>query len=261
MTDFFIADTHFGHRRIIEFCPDSRPFNSIEEHDNTLIENWNEVVSENDRVFVLGDFFLGGYKREDRIKEILNQLKGNKVLVQGNHDLDKSATQWLRLGFDRVAPMVTYKGCILTHIPLDKGEIKGQSSRGRWLANIHGHLHDHGNTKEMNETGRFCVSAEQTFLTPVSWNYLWDYICKRGGRYLPLNKATKVITTLENKTNLGLYNVDGKRIKGETVSIDPKIEYYLFSTSIDNDCIMINPDARLLNSFIVKSKNFVGIEE
>ena len=39
---FFTSDTHFGHSKIIDYC--KRPFSSIEEHDKTLIQNWNNVV-------------------------------------------------------------------------------------------------------------------------------------------------------------------------------------------------------------------------
>ena len=50
---FFIADTHFGHSEIMNY--ENRPFSSVEEMDNTIISNWNSVVSDNDKVFVLGD--------------------------------------------------------------------------------------------------------------------------------------------------------------------------------------------------------------
>lgn len=51
---FFTSDTHFWHENIIKFC--NRPFSSVEEMNDTIIENWNKVVGENDIVFHLGDF-------------------------------------------------------------------------------------------------------------------------------------------------------------------------------------------------------------
>ena len=52
--DFFIADTHFGGENIRRY--ENRPFETAEEMDEKLIENWNRVVSEEDTVYVLGDF-------------------------------------------------------------------------------------------------------------------------------------------------------------------------------------------------------------
>jgi calcineurin-like phosphoesterase family protein len=51
--NFYIADLHFGHWNIVRY--DNRPFESIEEMDNALIRNWNNVVSDEDTVYILGD--------------------------------------------------------------------------------------------------------------------------------------------------------------------------------------------------------------
>ena len=51
--NFYIADLHFGHKNIIRY--DNRQFASVDEMDNTLIKNWNSVVSNDDTVYILGD--------------------------------------------------------------------------------------------------------------------------------------------------------------------------------------------------------------
>lgn len=78
---FFTSDTHFGHARIIELC--NRPFASVHEMNEAIIDNWNHVVGEDDTVFHLGDVALGPWVEWD---SILTRLNGYKVLVVGNHE-------------------------------------------------------------------------------------------------------------------------------------------------------------------------------
>lgn len=81
---FLTSDSHFSHSNIITFC--NRPFASVEEMDQTLIDNWNKVVGSNDYIFHLGDFCFKGSQRWD---ELLNQLNGHKFLILGNHDMSR----------------------------------------------------------------------------------------------------------------------------------------------------------------------------
>ena len=78
---FYIADLHFGHKNIIRY--DNRPFATIEEMDNTLIKNWNKVVSNDDFVYILGDI---SWHDDDKTAQIFKQLHGTKILIRGNHD-------------------------------------------------------------------------------------------------------------------------------------------------------------------------------
>ena len=78
--NYYIADTHFGHDNIRRFS--NRPFDSVEEMDKTIIENWNKKVKPDDDVYILGDF---AYKGKD-YRYYLKQLNGHKHLVIGNHD-------------------------------------------------------------------------------------------------------------------------------------------------------------------------------
>lgn len=78
---YYTSDIHFGHNKIINF--EKRPFKSVEEMDNTIINNWNNKIKPTDEVYILGDFTF--YKGE-KTNEILRQLNGSKYLIIGNHD-------------------------------------------------------------------------------------------------------------------------------------------------------------------------------
>ena len=79
---FFTSDTHFFHKNILKYC--GRPFGSVEEMNETLIDNWNRKVGKDDVVFHLGDFCFGGAERWTSVRKRLN---GRIVLIVGNHDM------------------------------------------------------------------------------------------------------------------------------------------------------------------------------
>lgn len=79
MTIFFTSDHHFGHANIIKYS--NRPFSSVEEMDEILIQRWNEKVRDNDYVYHLGDFTLG-----NAAQKYFKQLKGKILVLPGSHD-------------------------------------------------------------------------------------------------------------------------------------------------------------------------------
>lgn len=76
---FFTSDLHFGHENL---CKAVRNM-TAKESDELIIHNWNSVVTKRDKIYVLGDFTME--KRCDL--DILKQLKGDIVIVGGNHDV------------------------------------------------------------------------------------------------------------------------------------------------------------------------------
>jgi calcineurin-like phosphoesterase family protein len=82
MTIWLTADTHFGHSNIIKYC--GRPFTDKVDHDQTLIECWNDVVQKNDHIYHLGDFGFGG--PGFLMDKVAGKLKGTIHLIKGNHD-------------------------------------------------------------------------------------------------------------------------------------------------------------------------------
>ena len=78
---FAISDPHLSHKNVLKYS--HRPFSSIEEHDETIIENWNEVIRPNDIVIIDGDF---SFASVNKTKVYLSRLNGNKIMVVGDHD-------------------------------------------------------------------------------------------------------------------------------------------------------------------------------
>lgn len=117
---FFTSDTHFGHVNILTYC--NRPFSSVEEMNETMIENWNAIVAPGDVVYHLGDFSMG--KKENIY--IRKRLNGKIILIKGNHDRKDSLLR--EAGFDEIHRKLEieldgYK-LFLAHIPmhLDAGD-------------------------------------------------------------------------------------------------------------------------------------------
>ena len=114
---FFTSDLHFRHGNIIKYC--NRPFESVQEQTEKLIENWNSTVSETAIVFILGDF---AFATKNQWRNILNKLNGTKYLILGNHDRDADIPNELFMDVVDLAKISIkvndeYKTFILSHRP------------------------------------------------------------------------------------------------------------------------------------------------
>ena len=157
---FLISDLHINHKNILKYC--QRPFSSIEEMNNSLINNWNSIITNNDRVFMLGDFCLTG---KDKIIEVGRTLHGRKTLLIGNHD-SASLNTYYAAGFEMVSkyPIFLNDTYILSHHPIPDCKYK----------NIHGHIHD----KPLlfpNPENYFNVSVENINYTPINLTKIEAY--------------------------------------------------------------------------------------
>lgn len=81
---FFTSDQHFNHEAIIEMT--GRPYGSLRYMERDYISKYNSVVSYGDTVYFLGDFFMGTNLERHKMEKILSQMKGDKILILGNHD-------------------------------------------------------------------------------------------------------------------------------------------------------------------------------
>lgn len=112
---FFTADLHLNHAAILRMC--ARPFDTIEHHDQALVDNWNAVVGPSDQVFVVGDF---AHKADPaKVRKIFHRLRGAKHLIIGNHDGEFVRTQlpWSTV-VDRMKITVDGQKIVLDHYPM-----------------------------------------------------------------------------------------------------------------------------------------------
>lgn len=175
MTLYFTSDPHFSHRNIIKFC--NRPFQNTEEMDEKLIENWNNVVKNNDEIYCLGDF--GWQFSPEQLKNVLTRLNGKKHLILGNHDKCKlhiksqlwdEVEYYKHINYDK-------KRLILCHYPMYEFD-------GSYHKSIHlfGHIHDQKSLDEIYDLHRskgfysYCVGCDFHNYTPVSFEEIMEKI-------------------------------------------------------------------------------------
>ncbi|MGD2156816.1 MAG: hypothetical protein PVG14_00145 [Anaerolineales bacterium] len=176
MTIWFTADTHFGHANIIRYC--ERPFASVQEMDEALIENWNDVIKPKDTIYHLGDFTLTG---QEGANLYFSRLNGMISLIPGGHD-----KRWVRKGEYRsksgyaikiLPPLYTIKLPILGRDQLKlivlchySMRVWDRSHYGSW----HLYGHSHGNLPSLKNS--LDVGVDRWDYQPVSIESIYQAI-------------------------------------------------------------------------------------
>lgn len=154
MNTFIISDTHFCHENVIKYC--GRPFQSASEMDNYMVKKWNNIVSDCDIVYHLGDFCFGGIENVIRIKSLLN---GRIRLILGNHDR-YTVKRYYEIGFDRVYDKpIIFNNTIMSHRKIFDNVPDGYIC-------IHGHTHN--NSPFCEGDYQYNVSVENINYAPLN---------------------------------------------------------------------------------------------
>lgn len=167
---YLISDTHFNHGNILKFTDRNtgqpvRPFQSVHDMNETMVENWNKVVKPGDKVYHLGDVFFGS---EVHFKALWPRLNGRKRLIVGNHD----NVQFLSSGrfFEKVMLWRKFENLLFTHVPVHPSTLQENRFDSRPMINVHGHIH-----QNKSPDGPYrCVCVEQVNYTPV---YIEELLC------------------------------------------------------------------------------------
>lgn len=120
---YFTSDQHFGHRNIIKYA--NRPFTldeqGVKDCTETIINNYNKLVQDEDTVYHLGDLTMAHENTRAYTEYIIKHLKGKKILIRGNHD-DESDQFYLDCGFDEVHEYLILGDKFLCHYPCYKSK-------------------------------------------------------------------------------------------------------------------------------------------
>lgn len=175
MNTFLYADPHFSHENVCKFTRHDgsklRPWDNVNEMDEQLIANWNNIVTKQDKVYVLGDVAF----KHKHLEAIMPRLNGRKCLIKGNHDICK-INQYVKYFYD-VRSIDQIDRFLMSHVPIHPESI------GKFKGNIHGHLHY--KRVMLNETEidkkYMCVSVEHINYTPIAADILLDQFRKQLG--------------------------------------------------------------------------------
>lgn len=178
---YFTSDNHFMHKNILGYT--NRPFTSVEDMDEELIKNWNSVVTDDDLIFCLGDFALGN---GNKCNEILKRLKGNKVLIMGNHEktvvsykinveeFNGGIYEMLEIGVIDESLENGKQDIILSHYPMLAWN---KSHRGS--IQLFGHLHGVFDDKEFLHPNQMDVGVDSNHFKPISYYEVKQKLFKR----------------------------------------------------------------------------------
>jgi len=151
MNIYLCADTHFFHKKIIEY--ENRPI----DYEEKILKGLQQIP-EGSMLIHLGDICIG---RDKEAMDYIKKLKLHKTLVRGNHD-KKSIDWYLSHGFDFVCDMMWLRVCgkniLFSHAPyVDIG----------YDVNIHGHCHSKERKIEFEPT----MNDKQKLLVIEKTNY------------------------------------------------------------------------------------------
>ncbi len=158
------SDYHLNHENIIKLC--HRPFETVEQMNETIIRNHNERVKDDDTVFDLGDFLFrnspGGKKGEGlptKAEYYLAKLNGNRVKIKGNHDGNNS----LKTIIEKVTARFGGVRICMVHNPAHADP--------SYEFNFVGHVHTQWKFKKLTEKSYMInVGVDQWNFRPVTFD-------------------------------------------------------------------------------------------
>ena len=142
---YITSDLHLNHDK--PFIYAARGYSSIEEMNKDLIFKFNNTVTDDDEVYILGDLCLGGADSLIDNFKMLSQLNGKIHIILGNHDTDNRVKIYQELGWTvSYAELIRWGSYyfFLSHFPCITSNLEKESLKQCTL-NLYGHTHQKTN--------------------------------------------------------------------------------------------------------------------
>lgn len=176
---WFTSDLHFWHKNICQYC--GRPYETVEQMNTSIVNNWKQLIKDDDIVFVLGDL---GFCGIEKLRAEIEQLSGQIYVIQGNHDPDKNLAKLKEEGLIKDYCKIQYITIVddeecpdqeltLCHFPMIDWYNK---EKGSWM--IHGHQHQLPETPSCS-VKHWDVGLDKNNMQPINFEQLKINITKQ----------------------------------------------------------------------------------
>ena len=162
---YFTSDLHYNHAKLLEWMPESRPHATVDEMNEFITTTINDVCTEKDELYILGDVLMGQRKHG---LHLIRELRPRLYLVRGNHDTFKvhEEEELFEAAWDYKEVKDNKRTIVCFHFPIS---VWHNCHYGR----MHLHGHSHGQLKEV-KPNRFDIGWD-VWQRPVSFDEVYSW--------------------------------------------------------------------------------------
>lgn len=175
---YVTSDFHFCHNK--DWIYGKRGFDNIRDMNEAIVTNWNNIISPDDDVYLLGDVMLNDNNEGLRL---LKSLKGNIHIMIGNHDTNARIEEYGRC-YNVVeveyATVIKYGGCnfYLSHYPTLTNFLANRKLKST-LISLCGHVHTNDRFADWGDYPVYHCEVDAHNLTPVPIDKIIDDVKRR----------------------------------------------------------------------------------
>lgn len=213
---FFTSDIHFCSETTMK--SDNRPFKSIKEYDNFILNNFNKMAKKDDTIYIAGDLLdCNGPYTDEWLKglKLIKKIKAKVVLIIGNNE-NRIIKYFFNGDFDAFADHCKQNGISEVYKSLDvefagkKFHLVHQIKDGdKRKINLFGHTHL---CSGLYHPYGLCISTDLNHFRLFTEEILLGYL-KRKTQYWEPDENTNYINPFIKQVNGKWINIKLKNNK------------------------------------------------